>query len=129
MSKFILTCTRFFTLWILLMVCSMTGSIMNQIVAHDNGGKMPVVCYTKSACDMTDDNVHTPLTRNTHDKVLADIIPLPNIYGELDGVESIGDVLVFVGWAGQPFLFLKFIGFVLYSIFKGLSKLFRRPVW
>jgi hypothetical protein len=96
---------------------------MNQTSAYHNGGKMPVVCYTKSACDMTDDNMHTPLTRNTHDKVLADIIPLPNIHGELDGVESIGDVLVFIGWACQPFLFLTFVGYVLYSSFKGVKKL------
>jgi hypothetical protein len=111
------------------MVSSIAGSIMNQVAAHDNGGKMPVVCYTKAACDMTDDTGHTPFNTNTHDKVLADIIPIPNMYGELDGVESIGDIFVFVGWAGQPLLALTLVWFVLYSLFKGLNKLFRRPVW
>jgi hypothetical protein len=123
MQKFIRTCARFFTLWILAIFLSLAGSIMNQTAAHYNGNKMPVVCYTTSVCDMTDDNVHIPFTKDTQYKFLSDIIPLMRIDGMMDGVESIGDVFVFIGWVAQPFLFLTFVGYVLYSIFKGLKKL------
>jgi hypothetical protein len=105
------------------MLLTLAGSITNQTAAHYNGNKMPVICYTKAACDMTDDDSHTPFTKNTQYKILADIIPLQSLYGTLDGVESIGDVLIFIGWIGQPFLFLTFVGYVLYSIFKGVKKL------
>jgi Family of unknown function (DUF5317) len=123
MQKFIGTFSLFFTWWILTMLLPLTGGIMNETAAHYNGNRMPVVCYTKDVCDMTDDSVHTPFTKDTRYKFLSDIIPLIRIDGRMDGVESIGDVLVFIGWACQPFLFLTFVGYVLYSSFKGVKKL------
>ena len=110
------------------------GSSLNQKALDMNDGHMPVWCITAEACVIDpDDTIHVRLTSQSRDLFFLDIIPV--VRGNplaLEGMESVGDLFYFGGFALQPFTELALLG---YLLFAGLERFLNwllkpfRPGW
>lgn len=90
---------------------------------------MPVWCITQDACDFTGDDEHQSLTAQTRLVAITDIIPLVKFDPVgLYGLESIGDMFIFVGFTLYPIVLVVLFWYLLFRLVLGIMTLFR-PGW
>ena len=105
------------------------GTTLNMTAKALNNNKMPVWCITQDVCDFTGDDEHQSLTAQTRLVAITDIIPLVKFDPVgLYGLESIGDMFIFVGFTLYPIVLVVLFWYLLFRLVLGIMKLFR-PGW
>lgn len=116
---------RIFIALLLGIVLPNFGSRLNIRAEHDNNGPMPVWCITDSiSFIITDDPRHTPITKDTKNLFLTDIIPIPMVVHDgirINNVISIGDFFVFFGYSCYTIGLVLLPCYTIFLIYKFLK--------